>query len=770
MSENNGYVHPVKVNRRVLPLWQPEFEPIKAKYLTDAPPPPPRFEPKPPQGAPNILLVLLDDMGFGAASAFGGPIPMQTAERIAARGKKMNRFHTTAVCSPTRAALLSGYNHHSVNMGNITELCTAYPGNLSTRPRTVTPLARVLKENGYNTAMFGKCHEVPAWENGPTGPFEHWPTFSGFDKFYGFIGAETNQYHPELYDGVALLPTPTDPYYHLTEDLASRCSQWIRCQKSLAPDRPFFAYLAPGATHSPHHVPRKYVDKFRGQFADGWDVLRQKTYENMKKMGIIPENTKLAAKPEGIADWTSLSPQQKEICARQMEVYAGFAYHTDEQVGRVIDTLEELGIDNNTLVIYILGDNGAAAEGGPHGSHNEFASFNRVPETEAYQTSHFEELGTESSYGHYAEGWAVALDAPFTWVKGVASDFGGTRNGLVISYPDRFSGGGTVCSQFHHVIDIAPTILEICAIPAPVLVDGIPQKPMEGLSMVYALEDPTAPDRRTTQYFRVMHHYGIYHDSWMAGVIGKTRWHLSRADCAMEDDPWELYNVDKDFSCADNLAQNHPDILEKMKAKFFAEARKYNALPLDPRGGELFNPHISGRPSVLGARNELTLYPGMTGLREESFPNTKNRSFTITAEIEVFPGRTDGVIFCIGGRFGGYALYVKDGFVTFCYNWIGREKTYIRSSRPLADQRNHIRLQFLYDGGGTGQGGTAILCINNFELARGRIERTISNIICSSETASVGLQRSTPVSDEYTIENSHFSGEIYSVTVRGESR
>lgn len=433
MPDNNSYRHEIKPDRRVLPIWQPEYEPIREKYLQDAPPPPPRFMIRPPDGVPNVLLVLLDDMGFGASSAFGGPIPMPTAERIAARGRKMNRFHTTAVCSPTRACLLSGYNHHTSNMGNISELCTAYPGNLSTRPKTVTPLARVLCENGYNTAMFGKCHEVPSWENGPTGPFDHWPTYSGFEKFYGFVNAETNQYHPELYDGVALLPTPTDPGYHLTEDLATKCSQWIRCQKSLAPDKPFFAYLAPGATHAPHHVPEKYVKKFRGQFDDGWDVVRQKTYEKMKEMGIIPSDTKLAPKPEGLPDWDSHSAEQKKILARQMEVYAAFAHHTDEQIGRVIDTLEDLGIADHTLVIYILGDNGAAAEGGPNGSYNEFNSFNRIGETVEFQTSHLEELGSESSYGCYASGWAVAMDAPFTWFKGVASDFGGTRNGMVVS-------------------------------------------------------------------------------------------------------------------------------------------------------------------------------------------------------------------------------------------------------------------------------------------------------------------------------------------------
>lgn len=770
MSENKTFVHAIKPDRRVLPIWYPEFEPIKERYLPDAPPPPPRFVPAPPEGAPNVLLVMLDDMGFGASSAFGGPIPMPTAERIAGRGKRMNRFHTTAVCSPTRASLLTGYNHHTANMGNVSEFCTAYPGNLSTRPKTVTPLARVLRENGYNTAMFGKSHETPAWEMGPTGPFDHWPTNSGFEKFYGFIGPETNQFRPELYDGVTLLPTPTDPDYHLTEDLATRCCQWIRSQKSFTPGKPFFAYFAPGATHSPHHVPKSYVEKFRGQFDEGWDVIRKKTYENMKEMGIIPYDAKLAPKPEGIADWDTLSPQQKAVCARQMEVYAGFAYHTDEQVGCVIDTLEELGITGNTLVLYILGDNGASAEGGPYGSHNEFASFNRVPETEEYQAKHIEELGTEHSYGHYAAGWAIAMDAPFTWMKGVASDFGGTRNGMVVSYPDRFVGDGAICSQFHHVIDVAPTILELCGIPAPTVVDGIPQKPMEGISMVYALDDASAPDRRTTQYFRVMHHYGIYHEGWMAGVVGKTRWHLSRENRAMQDEPWELYYVDGDYACADNLADKFPDMLEKMKSKFFEEALKYNALPLDPRGAELFNPRVAGRPTVLGERNELTLYAGMMGLREESFPNTKNRSFTIEAEIEVAPGHTDGVIFSIGGRFGGYSLYVKDGYPTFCYNWIGREKTYIRASEPLSEHRNHIQMEFLYDGGGDGRGGTAVLFMNHTELARGRIERTIPYIICSSETVSVGLQRSTPVSDEYTVENSRFAGDIYSVTIKAETK
>lgn len=752
-------------DRRVLPIHEPDCPSITARYLADAPPPPPRFSPTPPLGAPNVLLILLDDMGFGASRPFGGPIPMPAAERLAAQGRRFTRFHTAAVCSASRAALLSGYNHHSVNMGNVSEFCTAYPGNTSVRPRSVTPLSRVLRENGYRTAMFGKSHETPAWEVNPTGPYDHWPTFSGFEKFYGFLGAETNQYAPELYDGITPVDTPTRPGYHLTEDLAQQCCEWIRLQHAVSPDTPFFAYLAPGATHSPHQVPRPYIDRFRGCFDEGWDVLRQRTLEHMKQQGVVPPDTLLARKPTGIPDWDSLSDREKRLCAREMEVYAGFAYHTDLQVGRVLDCLQDLGLLQDTLVFYILGDNGASAEGGLHGSVNEFTSFNRTPDSPDALYARMDDLGAECSYGHYAAGWAVAMDAPFTWVKGVASDFGGTRTGMIVSYPARYAASGEVCAQFHHVIDVAPTILDICGIPAPEWVDGVRQRPIEGISMEYALRSPAAKDRRTTQYFRVMGHCGIYHDGWFAGMIAPTQWEPRPWKARMEDEPWELYHITDDYACAVDLALRYPEKLHEMKELFFQEAARYHALPLDPRGGELFQPRIAGRPDPMGGRTEITLSGGMTGFREQNFLNLKNTSFRIEAEVETAPGHTNGVLFCQGGRFGGYALYIREARPVFCYNWLGREWYYIRSDQPIADPRSRILLRFQYDGGGDGKGGTATLSINGRETACGRIEHTIPYVMCSSETASVGLQRSTCVTPEYTVETSRFQGDIYSVHI-----
>ncbi len=762
---------PFVPERTVLPIHEPEYAPCEVMFGDEIPAEtytknaPPRFTAEAPKGAPNVLIFLIDDMGFAATSAFGGPIPMPTAERLAQNGMKFNRFHTTAVCAPTRAALLSGYNHHSVNMGNITEVGTAYPGYTSTRPKTVTPMAKVLNLNGYATAQFGKCHETPVWETTGAGPFDHWPVHSGFEKFYGFLSAETNQYRPALVDGLNRIEIPDREDYHLTEDLADHCIRWIQEQKCVKPDRPFFTYFATGATHAPHHAPKKYRDMFKGEYDCGWDKVREQTYENMLKMGIIPEGTKLAEKPEKMPDWDSLSADQKKLYAREMEIYAGFARHTDDQIGRVVDALEELGELDNTIIFYILGDNGASGEGDQNGVLNENSYINHVPEPVDYILDHLDELGTEQAYNHYSINWAIAMDTPFTWMKTVASNFGGTRNGMIAHYPAKYKAKGEIHDQFHHVIDIAPTVYELCDIPIPKEVDGVEQRPMEGVSMKYAMDDISSKGRRKTQYFNVFTNYGVYHEGWFAGVVDKTAYEHTPLYEHTKDAPWELYNIDEDFSMSNDLAEKMPEKVEEMRKIFFEEGKKHNVFPMETRTEIIMVPEVAGRPTAFGDRNEVTLFDGMT-IPNLAFIDVKNRSFTITAEVEVAEDHTDGVIFAIGGRFGGMSLYVKDAKPCFCYNYVKKDYYYIKSGTPLTDEHNQIKLDFKYDGEGLGSGGTVTVTVNNEKVAEGRVEKTIMNQWSFDESVDVGHQVSTPVTEDYTIKTSRFKGKIYSVNVK----
>ncbi len=573
-----------------------------------------------------------------------------------------------------------------------------------------------------------------------------------------------------LIDGTQPVPPSDDPNYHLSEDLAEKTSEWIRFQKALTPDKPFFIYLAPGATHAPHHAPEKYRDMYKGRFDKGWDAVREETLANMKKMGIVPEDTDLAPQARGIQVWDELPAEEKKLYARQMEIYAGYAHHVDEQVGKVIDTMDDLGITEDTFIIYILGDNGASPEGNLSGVFNEISTTNLVDESFGYVMSHFDELGTPMANNHYAAGWAVAMDAPFTWTKTIASNFGGTRNGIIFRYPKKFKGGNAeIRPQFHHVIDIAPTILDVCGIPAPDVVDGVAQRFMEGVSMLPALQDANAPENRKTQYFCVGGYWGVYHDGWFTGVIDKAPWerHKSHSDPYVDNDHWELYNIDKDWSCAHDIADENPEKLAEMKAIFFAEAEKYNVLPIDMRGEMVLNSAIADRPTLLGDRKEMTLGAGMGGLKEACFLNMKNTSFTITAEVEVQPGRqTDGVIFAQGGRFGGYALYVKDGVPAFCYNFVSMDRYYAKADKKLTDERNQIKVDFKYDGGGFGKGGNLTLSVNSEVWATGRADNTMGFFYSFDETVEVGKYSATPVTEDFTVKDSGFQGKIYSVTIK----
>jgi len=750
------------LDRTVLPIKEPTYPAITELDARNATAPP-RFEVKAPKGAPNVVIVLIDDIGFGHSSAFGGPINMPTLDRLANNGLRYNRFHTTALCSPTRTALLTGYNHHSNNAGAIMEVGTAFPGNTGIRPQSITTVAEVLRLNGFSTAAFGKYHETPPWEGSVSGPYDRWPTGSGFDKFYGFIGGETNQWHPMVYDGTTrVYPNVEDPNYHFTTDMTNQAIAWMNTQQSLTPEKPFYMYFATGATHAPHHAPKEFIDKYKGKFSQGWDKLREETLARQKKLGIVPENTVLAPKPEAIKDWDKLTVDEKRLFERQMEVFAGFAEHTDYEVGRLIAALEERGELDNTLIFYIVGDNGSSAEGGMIGMYNENTYFNAVQETLEMQLNRIDELGTEKTYNHFAAGWAIAGNTPFTWSKQVASNFGGTRNGMVVHWPSGIKSKNEIRSQFHHVIDIAPTIYEAVNVPAPKMVNGIEQRPIEGVSMNYSFDNASAKDKRTTQYFEMIGNRAIYHDGWFAGTIHKAPWE-SAPRHPLTEDVWELYNVNEDFSQANNLADKNPEKLEELKKMFMDEAVKYNVLPIDDRSIERFDPVIAGRPDLMNGRTTLTLYEGAKGIPENAFINVKNTSLTITAEVDV-KANASGVLLCQGGDFGGWSFYMLDGKPAYTYNWVGLEIYTITSDQKVTPGKHTIKFDFAYEGG-RGAGGLGTIYLDGNKIASGKIEKTNSNTFGIDESADVGTDENTPVFLGYH-GKAKFNGKINKVTVQ----
>lgn len=754
---------PEELDRSTLPIPEPKLAPITTLDARNAKAPP-RFQVKPPANAPNVLIVLIDDFGFGQASAFGGPIHMPTLERMAKGGLRYNQFHTTALCSPTRAALLTGRNHHVCNMGSVTETATAFPGQTGQRPNAVAPLAEMLRLNGYSTAAFGKSHETAAWEVSPSGPTDRWPTRSGFDHFYGFIGGETNQWAPAIYEDMSRVEIPKDPNYHFMNDMTNQAIKWTSAQKSLTPDRPFFTYFAPGATHAPHHAPQEWIAKYKGKFDQGWDKLREETLARQIKLGVVPPGTKLAPKPEAIKDWEKLSAAEKKLFARQMEIFAGFAEYTDYEIGRLIQAIEDLGQLDNTLIFYEAGDNGASAEGTMNGVFNESTYFNGVTETVPEILKHFDDLGGPHSYPHYAAGWAVAGDAPFTWTKQVAGAYGGCRNPLVIHWPKGISAKGELRSQWHHVIDIAPTILEAAGLPEPKSVNGTPQTPIQGVSMVYTFADAQAKDRHKTQYFEIFGNRGVYHDGWLAHTVHRAAWEFQPRRPLL-DDKWELYHVEEDFSSANDVASKNPEKLKELQALFLKEAIANQVLPLDDRVIERTNAELVGRPDLMGGRTSLTVYDGMIGMTENVFINIKNRSHTITADVEIPKGGANGVILAQAGRFGGWSLYLKDGKPTYAYNFLGLETTKIAATDALPAGAATIRLEFDYNGPGIGKGGVGMILVNGKQVATGRINRTQGNIFSADEGADVGLDGETPVSDDYKAGDNHFTGKIKKVVV-----
>jgi arylsulfatase len=717
-----------------------------ARLLDDSEPSPLTVEPPPP-GAPNVLVVLLDDVGFGSCSTFGGPVPTPALDRVAAAGLRYTQFHTTALCSPTRASLLTGRNHHTVHMGGIPENANSFPGYDSAIPREAATVADLLRRSGYATGCFGKWHLTPMWEQNPAGPFDHWPTGMGFDRFYGFINAEASLWEPALYDQT----TPVMPYvgrddYHLTEDLAEQTIAWVRRHLAAGPDRPFFAYLAPGAMHCPHHVWREWSDRFAGEFDDGWDALRERIHASQLELGVIPPGTALTPRPDQIPSWDDYPERYRPVARRLMEVFAGFLAHTDAQVGRVLDALDELGVGDNTLVVYITGDNGASGEGTIHGAWSAPSFQNGLPEDPEWLLEHIDDFGTPRCENHYNVGWAWALDSPFQWMKQVASHFGGTRNAMAVSWPARLTGGGEVRPQFHHIVDIAPTILEAAGVRIPDTVDGIVQLPVEGVSMLYTFDQADAPSRRTTQYFEILGNRAIYHDGWIASCFhGRPPWiRLASMPFDGPQERWELYRIDDDFSQAVDLADTHPEKLAELQALFDAEARRNGVYPMrDPALRR--DPRLTV-PTNLAGRTRMTYTRDHVRMPEASVVNLKNCSFRITAELDVPASGARGVVACQGGNMAGWSLYLDEqGRVVYHYNWFGHEHTSIATAASLLPGRRQVVVDFAYDGG-FGAGGEVLLRVDGHDAAAGRVPRTIPLVFSmSGETFDVGVDTGSAV-------------------------
>lgn len=749
--------------RTVLPV---PHRPYQGLIKYDAKDPEASFPPiqplRPPQSAPNVLIILLDDVGFGASSAFGGPCSTPTAERLAANGLKYNRFHTTALCSPTRAALLTGRNHHSVGMGSITDLATSAPGYNSIRPNTAAPLAETLKLNGYSTAQFGKCHEIPVWETSPMGPFDAWPTGGGgFEYFYGFIGGETNQWYPSLYEGTTPIEVKTpEEGYHFMPDLTDKAINWVRQQKALMPDKPFFMYFAPGATHAPHHVPKEWIDKYKGKFDQGWDKLREEILVRQKALGVVPANCELTARPAEIPAWDEMPENLKPVLLREMEIYAAFLEYADFHVGRLVDALQAMGALDDTLIYYIIGDNGASAEGTPNGTFNETFVFNGMValETPEFLIEHLEEFGGPKSYNHFAVGWAHAMDTPYQWTKQVASHWGGTRNGAIVHWPNGLASKNEVRSQFHHVIDVAPTILEAAGLPEPVSVHGVQQMPLQGVSMKYSFDDAGAAERHETQYFEMFVNRGIYHKGWTAVTRHSTPWVVAQLP-AYDEDVWELYDTNNDWSQAHDLAKEMPEKLAELQRLFLIEAVKYNVLPLDDRRIERFDAGMAGRPQLIRGTSQM-LFSGMGRLTENSVINLKNKSHAVTAEIVVSDEIVNGVIIAQGGAFGGWSLYAKDGRLKYCYNLLGLQRFYIEAGSLLSSGKHQVRMEFAYDGGGLAKGGNVSLFVDGVKAGEGRVHATHPLIFSADETTDVGYETASPVAEDYDMHTSVFNGAI----------
>jgi arylsulfatase len=719
---------------------------------------------KAPKGAPNIVLILLDDVGFGQFGTFGGGVPSPTMDRLAKEGLRYNRFHTTALCSPTRAALITGRNHHSTSFAGITEVATGYDGYCCVLPKSCGTIGEVLRQNGYMTAWIGKNHNTPTWDTSAAGPFDRWANGLGFDYFYGFNGGDMDHWNPVLFEDHQLVPKSKDPDYHLTKDLADHAITWVRKVKSIAPDRPFFLYVAPGATHAPHHAPKDWSAKFRGQFDMGWDAYREQTIERQKKLGVVPKDTQLTTRSKGLPAWDSLNADQQRLYARMMEVFAGYGAQVDSEMGRIVDAVKQLPDADNTLFIYIAGDNGSSAEGGLEGSINENLFFNGFPEKWQDNLKVIDELGGPKWFNHFPSAWAHAMNTPFQWTKQVASHFGGTRNPLIISWPSRIKDKGALRDQFIHTIDLVPTIYELCGVTPPIDLNGVRQKPIEGISFAFTFDDAKAKSKRRTQYFELGCNRGLYHDGWMASSPAFVPWDPNRSEWDPDKAPWELYKIDEDFSQANDLAAKFPTKLRELQDIWWGEAAKHSVLPLDWRGAERMSDELMGRPSLARGRTKFVYRSGMVGLPDSSSPNLLNKSWTITAEVDLPDGKSNGMIVAHGGIEGGYGLYLNEGKPAFVYNYLALERITFAAKDALPKGKATIVVDFVYDGGGIGKGGTLTVTANGKRVADGRLERTVPIKLSIGEGLDIGMDGGSAVDFVYPLPFA-FEGAIETVTI-----
>lgn len=725
----------------------------------------------PPKGAPNILLIMTDDQGYGVSGTFGGVIPTPAMDRIAAMGLRYTQFHSTALCSPTRAALITGRNHHSVGFGIISEQSTGYPGYDSVIGVDNATIGTILKQNGYATSWFGKNHNTPSYQYSSAGPFDQWPIGMGFDYFYGFMGGETDQWTPFLFQNMTqIFPWVGKPGYNLTTDLADEAIAHMRRLNAAAPDKPFFVYYVPGGTHSPHQPTKEWIDKFKGKFDMGWNALRDQIFANQKRLGVIPANTQLTPWPDELKKWDTLSADEKRLFARQAEVFAAYAAYTDHEIGRVIQEVEDEGKLDNTLIIYISGDNGTSPEGTTVGTPNQMTAYNGILDLPiAEQLKAYDAWGSAATYPHMAVAWSWAFDTPFKWTKEVASHFGGTRQGMAIAWRNHITDAGGIRTQFHHMIDIVPTILEVTGIPAPVMVNGIAQKPIEGVSMAYTFDkaNADAPSTRTTQYFEMFANRAIYHDGWLAATTPPAPpWLLGTAKLptdVVNGYKWELYNIAEDYSEYNDLAAKMPDKLREMQELFLVEATKYNVFPLD---NSVLPRIIAPRPSATAGRNVFTYSGELPGIPDSDAPSILNKSYTITADVEVPQGGGEGMIVTLGGRFGGYGLYLFKGKPVFLYNMLDLERFRWEGQQALAPGKHTIVFDFKYDGPGFGKGGSGILKVDDKEVANQKIAHTIPFLMAIDETFDVGVDTRTPVDDKDYQVPFRFSGKLDKLTFK----
>ena len=730
--------------------------------------------PKPvraPEHAPNVLLILTDDVGFGAASTFGGPIPTPTLDKLAARGLKYNEFHTTAICSPTRAALLTGRNHHAVATGTLVDLASGYPGYCSIIPKSAATVATILRDNGYNTAFFGKHHNTPIWQTSAAGPFDRWPTGLGFEYFYGFIGGDTDQWAPALYRGTTRVETPhDDPTYILDRDLADDAIHWIHNQKAAGPDKPFFVYYAPGSAHAPHQAPKDWIARFRGQFDQGWDQVRKETYARQRAAGIIPEHAKLSSRPKEIPAWNELSADRKRIDARMMEVYAAMLSFQDAQIGRVLEELDRMGELDHTLLLFVEGDNGSSGEGGPEGTTNEIGHLaNDVHDSDDWMLDRIDEMGGPHTYEIFPAGWAWAMDTPFPWFKQIGSHLGGMRNGLVVSWPDRIQNVGGMRSQFHHVVDILPTILDAASVETPKIVEGVAQQRVDGVSMTYSFGSADAPDRHTTQYFELHGNRAIYHDGWLANTTPQRMpWTVAKAPVpgavAPESFPWELYDLKHDYSQAVDLASKAPERLKELHALFLKQAEANQVLPIHEPSA--IDTTISIRKTYGTPRTQFLFWGKEVSVSRSAWPPIFGQSFRITASVTTRKGERDGVLVAAGSLFGGWSFYLEEGRPV-AHEAVSQKpedqfRVAAREAVPQGDAT--VRFEFKQDPGMPGSGGTLQIDINGEEVAQGRIDRTILLPAGIGETFDVGLDTGARVTDDYAGEGA-FTGQIHKVVV-----